>query len=387
MKAKKMLRCVLPFVMAALMLGIVPAYAADANAQADYNLYVYAGAAEQGDILTISAGDEVYTYAVSTKAVRGLDISDSRSYAGDFTAVAGVEGMMLTVTDPDCSAIAMEGNWKDSLSADNVTVTFNGEEQSFDGDSLQLECAFGTLLVGKDGSVEFNADAASSLVTVSQSVGEKSCSVSLQRLSRELPKDSTAKVVLKESKMDGSWTGVPLPTGMAADPDSLSWNQYVQFSIANGGLFCRQDKPVSSSIGALKNTFTLYQTGSLTASGNWSKDLRNDKRVIRFNGAGHAFGTPDVVTDGIFALHLDRWYYTADDQGAGAFQFTSQQRGLELVAAVGRGETPKAAAAGGEVLSIEGNEKSYTHTMQRLSSEEGKQPLTSQLTTYTYIVP
>jgi len=140
-------------------------------------------------------------------------------------------------------------------------------------------------------------------------------------------------------------------------------------------------------VGALKNTFTLVQKGTLTASGDWGYDVRNGKKLVRFNGAGHAYGTPDTVTDGIFALHLDRWYYTADDSGAGAFQFTSQQRGQELTVAVGRGETPGAVEPGGETLAIESNGQTFTHTMQRLSSAEGRKPLTSKLTTYLYIIP
>ena len=57
---KRLLRNALLFVLAALMLGIVPVHAADTGVQADYNLYIYAGAAEQGDTLVIRSGDEEY---------------------------------------------------------------------------------------------------------------------------------------------------------------------------------------------------------------------------------------------------------------------------------------------------------------------------------------
>lgn len=391
MMIKRLLRNALLFVLAALMLGIVPVHAADTGVQADYNLYIYAGAAEQGDTLVIRSGDEEYRYSVSTKAVRGLDISDSRSYAGDFAAVAGAEGMLLTLTDPDCKGIEVKGNWKDSLDAEDLTLTFNGQEQDFTGEALELECAFGSLAVSRDGSIVFTADASAPLVTISQSSGESNCSVSLQRRNRALPKDTTVEVVLKQSEMDDDWTGVPLPHGMAVDPDSLTWNPYVQYSVAYGNLFCRQVKefPLNAKtpVGAQKNQFTLVQKGELTASGDWGHDVRNSKKVVRFNGAGHAIGTPDTVTDGIFSLHFDRWYYTADDCGAGAFQFSSQQRGLELVAAVGRGETPALAEPGGETLNIESNGRNLTHTMQRLTHADGNAPLTSKLTSYLYIVP
>lgn len=390
MKLKKIVRSALLFVLAAAMLGVVPAFAAEAGVQADYNLYVSALAAEQGDILTIRAGDEEYTYAVSNKAVRGLDLSDTRSYAGDFAAVAGAEGMMLSLTDPACEGIVAEGNWKDSIDAADVTVTFNGEEQDFSG-SLELECKLGKLLVGKDGNITFTANADAGLVTISQSSGEASCSVSLQRRMRALPVDSNTSIVLYERDMD-DWYGVQLPANMKAIPESLSWSQYVQFSVANDSLFCRQVKEfpfeTRKPIGGMNHCFTIRQSGGLTASGDWGSDLgKNAKKLVRFNGAGHAYGTPDTVTDGIFALHKGRWYYTADDIGAGAFQFTSQQRGVELQAAVGRGAMPELKAPGGEQLVIESNGSTYTHTMQRLTHAEGNAPLESKLTVTVYIKP
>ena len=93
------------------------------------------------------------------------------------------------------------------------------------------------------------------------------------------------------------------------------------------------------------------------------------------------------MEDGIFRLDGDRWYYTADDTGAGAYQFTSQQRGVVLQAAVGRGAMPELAAPGGEQLVIESNGSTYTHTMQRLTHAEGNAPLESKLTVTVYIKP
>jgi len=390
MKLRTIMRSAFLFVLVAAMLGAVPAFAADNSVQADYNLYVSALPANQGDILTISAGDAEYTYAVSNKAVRGLDLSDTRSYAGDFAAVAGAESMMLALTDPACEGIAAEGSWKDSIDAADVTVTFNGKEQDFSGNSLELECSLGTLVLDKDGSITFTADKTTELVTISQSNGEQSCSVSLQRRMRTLPRDSKTTVVLCERDMD-DWSSVPLPAGMKAIPESLSWNQYLQFSVANDMLFCRQTKAfpfkAANPIVGWTHTFTIRQSGGLTAKGNWNYDVRNARKYIRFNGAGHAFGTPDTVSDGVFALHLDHWYYTADDVGAGAFQFTSQQRGVELQAAVGRGELPELAAPGGEQLVIESNGRTITHTMQRLTHAEGNAPLESKLTVNACVVP
>ena len=93
------------------------------------------------------------------------------------------------------------------------------------------------------------------------------------------------------------------------------------------------------------------------------------------------------MEDGIFRLDGDRWYYTADDTGAGAYQFTSQQRGIQLTAAVGRGEVPEIAVPGGEQLVIESLGRSFTHTMQRLSSETGSAPLEAKLTVTAKLVP
>ena len=391
MKLKKILRSALLFTLVVAMLGVVPAFAAEGDLQADYELNVSARAIDQGDVLTISANGKEYSYAVSTATVSGLNVSDSRSYAGDYAAVAGVEGMMLTLTDPACKGIVAEGSWKDSVDAADVTVRFNGEEQDFSGDSLELECETGKLTVNKDGSIRFAANADSAHVTISQSCGEESCSVSLQRRNRALPKDSSANIALSEAKMD-DWVGVPLPVNMKAIRESLSWNQYLQFSVANDNLYCRQVEafPFSATYptGNSKHVFTIRQSGGLTACGNWSGDIgKRDKRIVRFNGVGHAYDTSDTVNDGVFMLKYDRWLYTADDCGAGAFQFTSQQGGALLQAAVGRGDVPVLAAAGGETLTIESNGKTFTHTMQRLTREEGNAPLESKLTVYATIKP
>ena len=391
MKAKKIIRSALLFVLAAAMLGIVPVLAADGSEQADYNLYVSSKAIEQGDVLTITAGSSEVTYVVSDAAVSGLNVSDSRSYAGDIAAVAGVEGMMLSITDPACGGIVAEGSWKDRVGATDVTVSFNGKEQDFSGESLELECELGTLVVDKDGGISFAANADADLVTISQSSGEQSCSVSLQRCERKLPIDSSTHITLKEADMD-DWLAVPMPDGMKAIPESLSWSKYLQFSVANGSLFCRQVEPFPFSavqkMGSSKHVFTIRQSGTLTASGDWIGDAgKNSRKIIRFNGAGYAFYTTGTVTDGTFLLHSDRWYYTAADTGAGVFQFTSQQGGNDLLAAVGRGELPVLSEAGGETLTVESNGNCYTHTMQRLSSAEGNAPLESKLTVFATIKP
>lgn len=390
MKVKKIVRSALLFVLAAAMLGVVPVFAADNSAQADYKLYVSARAVEQGDVLTVSADGKEYTYAVSSVAVRGLDISDSRSYAGDFSAAAGAEGMMLTVSDPDCAGIMAEGSWKESVGADAVTVLFNGEEQDFSGDSLELEAKLGKIVLSKDGSIDFTANADAGLVTVSQSNGEQSCSVSLQRSKRTVAKNSSQTIVIYENSKD--WVGVPLPRGMKALPETACMTEWLQFSIANDSLFCRQVKDFPyedlDPVGGIVHRFQLAQSGSLTASGNWGSDIgEKNKKIVRFNGAGHAYDAPDTVSDGVFILRHGRWEYKADDISAGAYQFTSQQRGVELIAVVSRGELPEVAVGGGEELIIESNGRKFIHSMQRLTHEEGNAPLESQLTVTVYLHP
>lgn len=394
MKTKKIILTALVFALAVGMLGTIPVYAAEEAAQADYNLYLSGEATKQGDILTVSDGSSEYTYAVSSRDIRGLDISDSRSYAGDFVAVAGAEGMLLTLTDTACEGIEAEGSWKDSVDGKDVTVTFNGEEQDFGSDALELACKLGKLTVNKDGSIIFSANEDAGLVTISQSDGERSCSVSLQRCRRALPADSSTGITFKQSELkDGKsdWLAVPLPAGMLADAEHLGWTQHFQYSIINGWLYCRQTSYVPNgtykpSSGAY-NKFVLFQDGTLSATADWGTDVGANRGIVRFNGIGHGYGPRSQVKDGIFMTHLGRWFYTADDKAAGAYQFTSDQRGVEVIAAVGRGEIPEVVEAGGEVLNIESNGRSFNHTMQRLTHEEGNAPLESQLTVYVSVKP